>query len=192
MGTGGHALRRVELLRTDIESFYIAGAGPIGLGVLAMARIRYGDEIPIHISDVSRWRLDFAAELGGVPVDASDATAMARLSDVDVAVDSTGRQSARQAALRALGKRGVLVCVGHGESLSLSVSEDLIAPERAVLGSEYFTYAEMADNLEILHRHRDRLARIITHRMPVQELDAAFETFLAGRTGKVVVVQDAQ
>jgi threonine dehydrogenase-like Zn-dependent dehydrogenase len=190
MGTSGHALRRIEQVRTDIESFYIAGAGPIGMGLLVMARIRYGAEIPIHISDVSRWRLDFAAGLGAVPVDASDPTAMAGLSDVDAAVDSTGRRSARQAALGALGRRGVLVCVGHGEGLTLSVSEDLIAPERTVMGSEYFPYAEMAANLEILQRHRDQLARIITHRMPVQELDTAFETFLAGGTGKVVVVQD--
>jgi threonine dehydrogenase-like Zn-dependent dehydrogenase len=192
MGTSSHALRRISLVRTDIESLYIAGAGPIGLGVLVMARIRFGDDLPIYISDVSPWRLDFAAELGAVPVDATDTERTATLSDMDAAVDSTGKQTARQAALRALGKRGVLACVGHGEGLDLSVSEDLIAPERTVMGSEYFAYAEMAENLEILRQHRDRLARIITHRMPVQHLGEAFEMFLAGQTGKVVVVQDAQ
>ena len=38
MGTGGHALARAQAVRLDIESLLVAGAGPIGLGVLAMAR----------------------------------------------------------------------------------------------------------------------------------------------------------
>jgi threonine 3-dehydrogenase len=192
MGTSGHALRRISKLRTDIESLYVAGAGPIGLGVLVMARVQLGPNVPIHVSDVSRWRLDFAAELGGLPVDASDATAMAALSDIDAAIDSTGKQRAREGAIGALGKRGVLVCVGHGESLTLSVSQDLIAPERAVLGSEYFAFDEMGGNLALLQQHRDAFARIITHKLPVQDLADAFEIFLSGKSGKVVVVQDGQ
>src|SRR5579871_5065743 len=35
MGTGGHAIARGRLVRFDLESLYIAGAGPIGLGTLA-------------------------------------------------------------------------------------------------------------------------------------------------------------
>lgn len=191
MGTSGHALGRISRMRSDIQSVYVAGAGPIGLGILAMAKIKLGHDIPVYISDFSRWRLDFAASLGGVPVDASDSQAVAKLSDVDVAIDSTGKQSARETALRVLGKRGVLACVGHGQGLTLSVSEDLIAPERTVMGSEYFRYDELAENLEILQNHRAELNKVITHQIPVQDLGVAFETFLAGETGKVVVVQDA-
>ncbi len=33
MGTSGHANARAQLVRPDIESAYIAGAGPIGLGL---------------------------------------------------------------------------------------------------------------------------------------------------------------
>lgn len=191
MGTSGHALGRISRMRSDIQTVYVAGAGPIGLGILAMAKIKLGHDIPVYISDFSRWRLDFAASLGGVPVDASDSQAVAKLSDVDVAIDSTGKQSARETALRVLGKRGVLACVGHGQGLTLSVSEDLIAPERTVMGSEYFRYDELAENLEILQNHRAELNKVITHQIPVQDLGVAFETFLAGETGKVVVVQDA-
>ncbi len=191
MGTGGHALRRLAQVRDDIESLYIAGAGPIGLGVLAMAKIKLRAGLPVYISDVSPWRLDFASSLGGMPVDATDEDALGELSNIDAAVDSTGKQAARQAALRLLGKRGVLACVGHGEGLTVSVSEDLIAPERTIMGSEYFRYEEMPENLSILERHRDQLTKIITHRMPVQDIGAAFELFLAGETGKVVIEQEA-
>jgi threonine dehydrogenase-like Zn-dependent dehydrogenase len=107
----------------------------------------------------------------------------------DVAFDSTGRQPARQAALAALGRRGVLVCVGHGEALHLSVSEDLIAPERAVLGSEYFPFHDLPRNLELLRGNRDLISRVITHTFDVADISEAFAVFLSGQSGKVVVTQ---
>jgi len=88
-----------------------------------------------------------------------------------------------------LAKRGVLVCVGHGEGLMLNVSPDLIAPERAVIGSEYFCNSELAKNLERLRSNRDYLGQIVTHRYPVSEIQQAFETFSQQNTGKVVVEQ---
>ena len=42
MGTGGHAIERCQLMRPDIESLLVVGAGPIGLAVLAMAKIVIG------------------------------------------------------------------------------------------------------------------------------------------------------
>jgi len=191
MGTSSHALGRAELVRPDIESVYIAGAGPIGLGLLVMAKLRYGDGVPVHISDVSRWRLDFAESFGGIPVDASDPRSIAEVGHPDVAFDSSGKQAARRAALDILGKRGALVCVGHGETVTLDVSKDLLAPEHAVLGSEYFRFEEMPANLALLEAHQDRIARVISHRLPVERISEAFEIFLSGETGKVLITQEA-
>jgi len=190
MGTSRHALLRLRQVREDVESLYVAGAGPIGLGVLAMAKIVLGADVPVYVSDVAPWRREFAAQLGGIPVDATDPAALAAAQGVDAAIDSTGKTAAREAALRLTAKRGALVCVGHGEGLSVTVSDDLIAPERSVLGSEYFRYDEMAGNLRLLQANLPRLSPIITHQVPVAEIAEAFDLFLGGRTGKVVVVQD--
>jgi threonine dehydrogenase-like Zn-dependent dehydrogenase len=190
MGTSSHALGRAELVRPDIESVFISGAGPIGLGILVMATLRYGTDVPIYISDVSAWRRDFAATFGGIPIDATDPAAMGQVGRPDVAFDSSGREVARRAALDVLSKRGVLVCVGHGETVTLDVSRDLLEPEHAVLGSEYFRYDELAGNLALLQKHKDVVSRVITHRFPVERLDEAFALFLAGETGKVVVTQE--
>jgi threonine 3-dehydrogenase len=190
MGTSSHAISRVAQLRDDVESIYIAGGGPIGLGLLVMAKLRYGAGMPVYVGDISPWRLDYAEQLGATPVDASDdANIIATVETVDAAFDSTGKQTARRAALSVLGKRGVLVCVGHGEGLTLDVSGDLIAPERAVLGSEYFRYNEMAENLALLRANRVELAKVITHTFPVAQISQAFDTFLSGHAGKVVVTQ---
>ena len=185
MGTGGHALARTQAVRPDIESLLVTGAGPIGLGVLAMAKLLLGPNLPVFITDTIPYRLALAETLGGVPIPVGGLGIPA----VDAAIDTSGTEVARRSALDALGRRGVLVCVGHGQGLTVDVSRDLIAPEGAVLGSEYFRYDELPANLERLRAHRDYLAPIITHRYPVSEIQAAFETFFGGGTGKVIIDQ---
>ncbi len=195
MGTTSHALARALSIRADAESFVVAGAGPVGLGAVAMWRLLLGSERPVLVSDVVPYRLELAARLGATPVDLrgtslADAVKDAGLADgVDVAMDTAGRHAARRELLDVLGRRGVLVCVGHGEGLRLSVSDDLIAPERAVLGSEYFRYDELPRNLELLRHNRDYLGQIITHRLPIDAIEDAYRLFLDGSTGKVVIEQ---
>ena len=104
-------------------------------------------------------------------------------------IDGSGKSVARQVVIEVLAQRGVLVCVGHGEEVRLDVSRDLISTERAVLGSEYFTYGEFAGNLALLRANRDYLGQIITHHFGVDEIQGAFELFYKGETGKVVIEQ---
>jgi threonine dehydrogenase-like Zn-dependent dehydrogenase len=194
MGTSGHAIARARRVREDIESVVVAGAGPIGLGVVVMSRLLLGPEVKVVVGDVDRERLSLAESLGARPVDLNrqslaDGVSAAGIEGADIAVDASGRAAARLALMRGLGRRGVLVCVGHGEALVLDVSDDLIGPERAVLGSEYFTYDELRGNLALLRSHRAELGRIITHRFPRSRLAAALDLFFAGGTGKVVVEQ---
>jgi threonine dehydrogenase-like Zn-dependent dehydrogenase len=160
-----------------------------------MSRILLGPDVPVFITDVTDYRLELAESLGGVPVRA-DADSLARelarrgLSRADAAFDTSGRTAARRQCLDLLGQRGVLVCVGHGGELPLAVSPDLIATERTVMGSEYFAFDELKDNAVLLRTHRETLRRIITHRYPVGELQAAADRFFSGACGKVVVEHD--
>lgn len=194
MGTNGHGVRRAQLVRSDIESALVTGAGPIGLGMLAMLKVMLGFELPVVITDVVPYRLELAERLGGRPINVAEMSLEAGLKrhgldSVDAGFDTSGRGDARRQALDSLSKRGVLVCIGHGQGLDLTISPDLIGPERAVLGSEYFCYDELPRNLEYLRQHKDYLTQIITHQMPVGDIQRAFELFFSGDTGKVVIEQ---
>jgi threonine 3-dehydrogenase len=194
MGTSAHAIKRGQLVHADVQSVLITGAGPVGLGLLAMARILLGAATPVLIADIVPYRLELARRLGGAPIDLREQTidqGVRRygLARVDLAIDSSGKGAARRAALDTLDQRGVMVCVGHGEGLELSISPDLIAPERAVMGSEYFCFGDLPENLARLRAHRSYLSQIITHRYPVRDIQSAFEQFFAGQTGKVVIEQ---
>lgn len=65
----------------------------------------------------------------------------------------------------------------------------MIFPERSILGSEYFAYAELAHNHELLMANPQYMAQIVTHRFQLEEIDQALATMFLGETGKVVVVQ---
>jgi threonine dehydrogenase-like Zn-dependent dehydrogenase len=194
MGTNAHALERCQLVRPDIESLLVMGAGPIGLGLLAMAKIVLGESMPVAIADISPYRLKLAESLGGLPVDVRTGTVEEGLkkhglSPVDIAVDTSGKQVAREGALRTTAQRGALICVGHGEGIAVKVSPDIIATERSIVGSEYFRYNELPANLERLRKHKSYLSQIITHRFGVEEIQHAFELFFGGETGKVIIEQ---
>lgn len=194
MGTGGHAIERCQLMRHDIESLLVLGAGPIGLGVLAMAKIILGRQVKVFVTDIVPYRLKLAELLGGLPIDVSKTSIRDGLKahgadGADMAVDTSGKQAAREEGHRALAQRGALICVGHGEGISLKISPDIIAPERSVVGSEYFRYDELPANLRRLTQHRAYLNQIITHRFGVDEIQKAFDLFFGGETGKVVIEQ---
>jgi len=194
MGTGRHSIKRGQLVHPDVRSLLITGAGPIGLGVLAMAKIFIGKETPVLISDFIPYRLELAERLGGLPINLNETPLHEGMKQhgferVDMAIDASGKSVARRGAMDILAKRGILVCVGHGEELHLNVSADLIGMERAVLGSEYFCYNELAENLELLPSNLSYLSHIITHRFPVADIQRAFELFIERNTGKVVIEQ---
>ena len=195
MGTTSHALARASSIRPDVQSVLVAGAGPVGLGMVAMARLLLGSDLPIVVSDVQAYRLELAERLGAIPIDLrrrplADALREIGITDgVDVGIDTAGREASRRALLDSLGRRGVLVCVGHGEGLTMAISQDLIGRERTVMGSEYFRYDALAGNLDLLRSNRAYLAQIITHRFGVEDVEEAYRLFFAGETGKVVIEQ---
>ena len=195
MGTGGHAIERCQLMRPDIESLLVVGAGPIGLAVLAMAKIVIGQQLKVLITDIVSYRVKLAERLGGLPINVRETSLSAGIQShglvqVDMAVDTSGKQVARQAAVDAIAQRGSLICVGHGEGIALKISPDIIAPERSIVGSEYFRYNELPTNLQRLREHRGYLSQIITHRMGVDQIQQAFEAFFFGcETGKVIIEQ---
>jgi threonine 3-dehydrogenase len=194
MGTAGHAIRRAGLVRPDVTSVLVGGAGPIGLGVLAMSRLLLDGELQVLVADVQPERLALADRLGARTIDLRATTIAASLEmnglagGVDLAIDTTGAAQVRDALLSGLGPRGVLACVGHGQRLDLDVSEDLIAPERAVLGCEYFPFADLPGNMALLREHRAELGLIVTHRFSRADIGDALELFFSGGAGKVVVV----
>jgi threonine 3-dehydrogenase len=104
MGTTRHAIERGQRLRQDVESIGIAGAGPVGLGALAMAKILFGAEATVLVSDPVPYRLGLAERLGGEVVDLREQTLAEGvrshgLDAIDLVIDTSGKSVARQAVV---------------------------------------------------------------------------------------------
>ena len=107
-----------------------------------------------------------------------------------MAVDTSGKQSARQEAVDSLGSTRL---ADLRRSRRRHRAQDIArhhSPERSIVGSEYFRYDELPANLRRLQQHRAYLNQIITHRFGADEIQHAFEAFFfGGETGKVVIEQ---
>lgn len=195
MGTGGHAVKRAQLVHADIKSLLIPGAGPIGLGVLAMTKLLLGEDVPVVISDVVPYRLELAERLGGLPVLATEMSLEEGLchhglAAPDIAIDCAGKAAVRDECLHLLAHRGVLVSVAHGEGLHIeNLYRDFVSRELTLVSSEYFSFRELEENVRLLKANRGYLNQIITHRFGVDEIQSAFELFFRGETGKVIIEQ---
>jgi threonine dehydrogenase-like Zn-dependent dehydrogenase len=195
MGTGGHAIKRARLVHGDIQCVLIPGAGPIGLGVLAMSKLLLGADVPVVISDVVPYRLKLAENMGGLAVLSSQMSLSGGLKyhDLplpDIAIDCAGKAVVCDECMALLAHRGVLVSVAHGEGLHIeNLYRDFVFREMTLIASEYFAYHELEGNLQLLKAHRTYLNQIITHRFGVEEIQHACELFFAGETGKVIIEQ---
>jgi propanol-preferring alcohol dehydrogenase len=189
-GTAMHALRRLGCVETPPESALVMGAGPVGLGcVLALRAVGVADVVAV---DVAPFRLDLARRLGARPVTGGDAatdSVRALLSDgPPVVVEASGNPLAQRQALDLLAPGGRMATVGHSSvPMELWTSRDLIQREKTLLGSEYFDTGEWVYNERLVLDGKLVPSRLITHKLPLDEIEDAYRLFWSGETGKVLV-----
>jgi len=189
-GTAMHALRRAGALDVPPQSALVMGAGPVGLGcVLALRAVGVPNVLAV---DIAPYRLEFAGCLGAVPIpggdDAVDAIRAALPGGPPLIIEASGNPAAQRQALDVLAAGGRLVVVGHSRApLELWTSRDLIQQEKMILGSEYFDPAEFAPNQQLVLDGTLCPTDLITHRLPLAEIEHAYRLFWAGETGKVLI-----
>src|SRR5258708_20924471 len=56
MGTNGHGIKRARLVHPDIQSVIVSGAGPVGLGMVAMAKLMFGSDVSFLVTGTAPYR----------------------------------------------------------------------------------------------------------------------------------------
>lgn len=189
-GTALHALRRCGAYDSPPRAALVMGAGPLGLGCV-MALRAVGVERILAL-DLSAVRLDLAATLGAEVIagglDANEQVRAALPEGPLLVLEASGNPIAQRQALDLVSPGGTLVFLGHSPAaLTVDVSRDLIAPEKQMIGSEYFDPGEYQENQQLILDGRLDPSLAVTHRFPLEDLAKAYELFWAGGTGKVLV-----
>ena len=188
MGVPWHTAKKID--RADIQTIVVMGLGPIGLGNVLMQAHLGRRVIGVDIID---YRVHFAMQLGADVSIKADETLIKRIMDLtdgegaDAVIDCAGqRQSVANSFLAA--RRGGIV-VFNGESM-----EELLAPSRDfnrreiwAVGCWYYFMSEVPEMFALWRNGLD-VARMISHRFPLDDAPAAFELFDRGQTAKVLLV----
>lgn len=192
IGIGAHAVRRAAI-EAD-EYALVIGAGPIGLGAMAMARARGAQVIAL---DVNRQRLDFCqASLGVKHAVLADNGASAAIQAIcggefpTVVMDCTGNQQSMQNALQFLAHGGRLVYVGLFIGEFTLNDPEFHKRETTLLSSRNSTAEDMQAVIAAMESGALDVTPWITHRAGADDLISQFEGWLDPSAGVVKAVVD--
>jgi alcohol dehydrogenase len=179
----------------------VVGCGGVGLSsIMGAAAVAAS---PIVAVDVAEDRLAAAREAGATETvlwaGTSEATAEAirdlSAGGVDYAFEASGRAEAMLAAFLATRARGAAVLIGIAREDAVLPLPAIEIPrkERRVLGSAYGSARPERDFpaiLELYRRGALPLERLVSHRLPLDEVEHAFELMRSGSSRRVVLDLD--
>ena len=162
--TSFHALRRSRL-RAD-ETIAIFGTGGLGMAAVQLAR-GFGASV-IFAIDIDESKLQNAAEMGAIPVNAALVDPVQALRDhtngagVDVALELIGLPITMQQAVRSLAVHGRAVLAGlASEPLQVDTYRDLLGREAEIIGVNDHLLEELPLLLDLARRGSLDMSRIV-------------------------------
>ena len=188
-----HALKMVRL--EAMETACVFGAGPIGLLTIAVLKLSGAGRV--WAVDPVAHRREMARKAGADAVVDPGAVDAARevLHDtggrgVDVTIDCANRQRSLTECAEATRNGGRLVLTGIPHQLETPLNWHIARRKELVIYNVRRSNGESQTALQMLAAHPDRFRPIITHAMPLDQVQSAFEMLreYADGAGKAVVV----
>ncbi len=172
----------------------VIGCGPIGLMAISVAQA--AGAARVYAFDINPYRLQLAKQMGASAVinsaEEDPVEKIASLTDdsgVDVVLEMSGHPEAIRQGLRMVTLGGRVSLLGlPTEKVSLDIANDLVFKGLTVQGivgrRMYETWEQTAG---FLHSGKVNLEPIITHRLPLEQFEEAFQLMISGKSGKVVL-----
>lgn len=173
MAIGAHAVRR-SVLQAD-ELAVIVGAGPIGMGVLQVAK---SQGARILMVDTNPSRLNFCRDVLGAdaianPQEVDIATQISDLNDgalADVVFDATGNPHAMQAGFNLAGHGGRYVLVSVVKADITFSDPDFHKKELTLIGSRNATREDFDCVVSLMESGGINAEAMITHRASLADV----------------------
>jgi len=180
-------------------SVAVFGCGGVGLNTVQAARMVGAGKI-IAV-DVNRQKLEWAEEFGAThAVDASKEDPVARvqaisgMGGVDFAFEVVGTQKTIEQALASTHRGGTCVVVGVSPAgTRLSIDPTMFLQQRILTGTSFGGGHQRTDVPLLLDLYKAgtyKLDELISRRLPLAELNQAFELMLQGDVKRSVIVYE--
>jgi len=181
--------------RMSVDAFdtvLITGMGPVGLGGVINATFRGARVIAVESQP---YRQELARKLGAaLVVDPTDPkAALQTIRDftvgrgVDKAVDCTGVPAAQRLLIDAARRRGHVAFVGEGADLSIHVSNDMLRKGLTLHGVWHWNLNDTDRIYQAIRGSARKIDQLITHVMPMRDVQKAWELQLTGNCGKIIL-----
>ena len=191
-GTAFHAVKRLN--PTGLDTVAIFGQGPVGLSATMFAAQLGARVIAV---DISQYRLNLARELGASEViysSSHDAEQIIREltsgEGAECTLDATGIPEVRIQAVDSAKYWGKVCFVGEGNTTTFDVSAQIIHKQLTILGSWTFSQAGLSEVANFVIQRQSPMDKLITHTFPLKEAQKAYDTFISGETGKVILTMN--
>lgn len=187
-GTAYGALRRMNLSGRDTLAVF--GQGPVGLAANQLGAAMGARVIALDPSPERRaLSKEFGAESVIDPAADGPVEALKELTGgagVDLALDCSGAEAARSAAVKATRTWGTVCFVGEGGSVTLDVSPDMIRKQLTVIGSWTFSSVIQEECARFVADRKVDVDKLFTQRYTLDQADEAYKLFDTQTTGKGV------
>lgn len=188
LAIGAHGVRRAGV--TPGEWVLVVGAGPIGLGIMELARIAGGRVIAMDVNDQ---RLQFCNDTLKVdliinPLKENVMEKLAAITNADfptVVIDATGSLKAINNAFQYLAHGGRYVLVGLQKQEIIISHPEFHKREATLMSSRNATRADFEQVVAALASGQLNAANYITHRVSFDEVKDAFPSWLNPATGVI-------
>jgi len=188
----GVALHSWDLAKPRVgESVAVVGCGPIGLLLVAIARI--AGAVPILAVEPLAYRRDAAAELGAVSLSPEDHLA-ARVEaltgghGVDVAIEAAGTMPAQEDAARIVKRGGRVVLVGIPPEDQVLMTHHVVRRKGLTIKVARRMKLTYPRAITLVERGMIDVNPLVTHRLPLEESDRAFRIVEAYDEGVIKAV----
>lgn len=186
----GAGVVRNEMGVKEGDSFALFGCGGVGLSaLLAAVQAR---AYPIWAVDVSEKKLERARQLGAThTVNAAKEDAPALIGGVDFAFESAGKKEAMQSAFASLKAPGLCVLAGNlpkGEQIEIDPFELIRGKQiRGTWGGKSVIDDDVAAYADLFIKGELRLTELITHEVPLSEINELVELLRKGEVGRGLI-----
>jgi threonine 3-dehydrogenase len=192
-GVALHAVNDAEIRPGDVV--VVLGCGPIGLYIQQLARLSGASKV-IGV-EVSRYRLELAAKVGVADelIDASTTDPIKQVLKLtngrgaDVVIEASGSVVAIKNSLEIAAKSGRIVQVGTASKYVEIDPNVLINKELRISGIfgrlMFDTWYKV---IELVRSGKVNLLQVVTHKMPLEQAQEAFELLTRGEAGKILFI----
>jgi L-iditol 2-dehydrogenase len=189
IGASFGAFQAIDINASD--TLLITGLGPVGLGAVVNACFR-GTRV-IGVEPVL-WRRDRAVQMGAdVVFDPDEPDIVEKIrgltggKGVTCALDCSGIVQSQRLCIDATRRRGRVAFVGEtNEALSIRISPDMIRKGLTLMGSWLYNIGDYPKVMQVI-QESPLIDLLISHTLPMSQIQEGFELLASGQCAKVVV-----